>query len=153
MEKFTVSLFGHRYIEDHKKTSELLEKAITEVLTSHSNIEFLVGKNGEFDILCASVIKQVRKKLNRSDCYLVLILPYSTASFRDNEEYYLDYYDEVEIYSSDSVIHPKSAITKRNRFMADRSDLVIAYVTTCSGGAFSAIKYAAKSKTVWNLAK
>ena len=64
------------------------------------------------------------------------------AEFRDNEQEYLDYYDEVEICEESSKVHFKAAIQLRNRKMIERSDLVICYVERNNGGAYHALQYA-----------
>lgn len=49
-------------------------------------------------------------------------------------------------------IHYKSAITKRNRWMIENSDIVVAYIYREFGGAYNAVKYAKKlNKTIINL--
>ena len=58
---------------------------------------------------------------------LILILPYVTAEYEKNEEYFHQYYDDVEICYEASCSHYKAAITIRNKYMVDRSDLVICY--------------------------
>ena len=84
----------------------------------------------------------------------ILVLPYAKAEFRDNEQSYLEYYDEVEICSESANAHPKAAIQLRNRVMVDHSDLVICYVKHKSGGAYKTIQYAEKQgKRIINLAK
>lgn len=55
------------------------------------------------------------------------------AEYRDNEKYYLNYYDEVEIRSKSSYAHYKSAIQVRNRYMVDRSELVLCYIQRNNG--------------------
>ena len=58
--------------------------------------------------------------------------------------YYKNYYDEI-YYPIDRNTHPKSAITKRNRWMMENSDLLIAYVEDGrKGGAMTALRYAEK---------
>lgn len=48
--------------------------------------------------------------------------------------------------------HPKSAIQIRNKYMVNRSDLVIFYVETTSGGAYQTMKYADKQcKNIINI--
>ncbi len=41
-------------------------------------------------------------------------------------------------------VHPKRAITMRNQWMVDHSDLLLCYVTRTTGGAANTVKYAAK---------
>ena len=43
-----------------------------------------------------------------------------------------------------SGVNPKSAITKRNRWMVENSDFIVTYVCRDFGGAYSAKKYALK---------
>ena len=62
-EKFTVSLFGHRIIEDYitveSKLYELLRIVIQKEIRE---IEFLVGRNGDFDLMAASVVRKLKKE-------------------------------------------------------------------------------------------
>ena len=75
------------------------------------------------------------------------------AEYRDNKQYYLSYYDEVEICSESSDAHYKSAIQLQNRSMVDRSDLVVCCILHKSGGAYRTMQYAKKQgKQVRNLA-
>ncbi len=53
-------------------------------------------------------------------------------------------YDSVIIPNEISEAHPKNAISLRNRWMIENSDLVIAYVNRKGGGAYKAIEYANK---------
>jgi len=64
------------------------------------------------------------------------VLPYPTAEYRDYEADYAAYYDESEICPKSAVAHFKSAFQFRNRWMVDRSNLVICYVERQYGGAF-----------------
>jgi predicted Rossmann fold nucleotide-binding protein DprA/Smf involved in DNA uptake len=75
------------------------------------------------------------------------------AEYRDNENEYLNYYDEVEICAESAGSYPKSAIQIRNRNLVDRSDLVICCIQHKSGGSYKTVQYAEKQgKTVINLA-
>ena len=75
------------------------------------------------------------------------------ADYRDNEENFLKYYDEVEICEKSCKAHYKSAIRIRNRDMVDRSELVICYVENKQGGAYTTMQYALKQcKKVINVA-
>ena len=51
-------------------------------------------------------------------------------------------------------VHYKAAIKKRNRWMVDQADKILAYVYRDFGGAFDTIKYALRTgKPVLNLAE
>ena len=142
MEIYTVSFFGHRKIENALEVERKLEAKITELIQTKQYIEFLVGREGEFDILAASVVKRVKKRIDHGNCSLILILPYMKAEFRDNEKNFLDYYDDVEICEQSTKAHYKAAMQIRNRAMVDRSDLVISCIQHKSGGAYKTVQYA-----------
>lgn len=56
-------------------------------------------------------------------------------------EYYEEFYDEVILPLSPAT-HFKSAITKRNEWLVENSELLIAYVLNESGGAYQCVKKA-----------
>lgn len=143
---YTVSFFGHREIERFWDTEQALENLIHKLFTDHEYVEILIGRNGEFDLLVASTVHRVRKRLDSSNSSLVLVLPYMTAEFRDNEDSFYDYYDEVEVCQSASGGHFKAAMQTRNKEMVDRSQLVVFNVDHASGGAYQTLKYAKKNE-------
>lgn len=107
-------------------------------------MEFLIGNDGEFDLMASSAIKQAIRRYGCGNTSLVLVLPYMKAEYRDNEKQYLEYYDEIEICEKSARAHYKSAIQVRNRYMADRSDLIVCYILHKSGGAYKTVQYAVK---------
>ena len=137
MKKFTVSLFGHRRVDDIYRVDNALLPLFNELMTEHAYIEFLIGRNGEFDEYVASLIRRVRKAERNEWCGITLVLPYTVSDI----EYYEGYYDSVLIPSELRREHPKHAITARNRYMVEISDLVIVYAEH-AGGAYDAMKYA-----------
>ena len=144
MEIYTVSFFGHREIENALEVERKLEAKITELIQTKQYIEFLVGREGEFDILAASVVKRVKKQMDYGNCSLIWVLPYIKAEFRDNEKNFLEYYDDVEVCEQSAKEHFKSAMQIRNWAMVDRSDLVICCIQHKSGGAYKTVQYAEK---------
>lgn len=153
MKIYTVAFFGHRYIDCIFKVEELIEEHIHQLLSKYEYVDFLIGRNGDFDQCVSSSILRVRKKYREDNSSLTLVLPYPTAEYFNNKEYFHDYYTNVEISYAASKAHPKSAIQIRNREMVSRADLIICYVEENHGGAWQTIEYALKnSKEVINLA-
>lgn len=140
MEFYTVSLFGHRKIEDLFRLEELLVPVIKDLMQTKEYITFLIGRNGEFDEFAASVIKSLQKKIRKDNNDMTLVLPYPVA----NLEYYEQYYDSVMIPEIMHGVYPKFAITLKNRWMIDRSDIVVVYSEHEKGGSYAALKYAEK---------
>ena len=142
MDIYTVSFFGHRQIENALDVERKLEAKISELIKTKQYVEFLVGREGEFDILAASVVKRVKKQMDYGNCSVIWVLPYMKSEFRDNEKDFLDYYDDVEICEQSAKAHYKSAMQIRNRAMVNRSDLVICCIQRKSGGAYKTVQYA-----------
>lgn len=124
------------------------------LLESKNYVEFLVGRDGEFDQIVASTVKAVKRSVGDSNSALVWVMAYPKAEYSNNEESFDDYYDEIEVCEASSQCHFKSAIQVRNRNMVDRSDLVVCFVERNSGGAYSTFQYAKEQeKQVINLAE
>ena len=99
-------------------------------------------------LLCFAYEKNYRD----DNSALVLVLPYPTAEYLNNENSFHDYYTDIEIAHAAFIAHPKSAIQIRNREMVDRADLIICYIEHEKGGAWQAVEYAIKQgKAVVNL--
>ena len=153
MDIYTVSFFGHREVERASEIESKLDQLLRDLITQKLYVELLVGRDGEFDLLAASSIRRAVKQYGYGNTSIILVLPYMKAEYRDNKQYYLSYYDEVEICSESSDAHYKSAIQVRNRCMVDRSDLVVCCIQHKSGGAYRTMQYAKKQgKQVRNLA-
>lgn len=153
MDIYTVSFFGHREVERVAVIESKLDQLLHDLITQKQYVEFLVGRDGEFDLLAASAIRRAVKQYGCGNTSIILVLPYMKAEYLDNKQSYLSYYDEVEICSESSNAHYKSAIQLRNRCMVDRSDLVVCCIQRKSGGAYKTMQYAKKQgKQVRNLA-
>lgn len=140
MDFYTVSLFGHRKIENLFRLEEALVPVIKDLMLTKEYVTFLIGRNGEFDEFAASVIKRLQKEARKDNNDMTLVLPYVVADL----EYYEKYYDNVLIPEIMHGVYPKFAITLKNRWMIDRSDLVVVYSEQKKGGAYTALTYAEK---------
>ena len=147
---YRIVLFGHRDCCPCRAIDEQFYLLLKELICAKSFVEIYVGRNGEFDIYAATVVKRIQKAIGKANNELVCVLPYVAKDM----EYYEAYYDRVIIPECVGRIHPKAAITKRNQWMVEQSDLLICYVEREKGGAYAALKYAKKlQKTIINLAE
>lgn len=131
MEIYRVSFIGHREVDDFFFVEEQVYSVVRELLSTKKYVEFYIGRNGEFDTLVASVIKRVKREMGEYNSSLILVIPYPVADI----EAYENYYDEVEYPRELYNLHYKSAITKRNEWFVENSDMLVAYVVRNSGGA------------------
>ena len=143
---YTVSFFGHRVIEDPLRIEQRLEMLIRKLLKEKEYVEFLVGRDGEFDQIVSSIIRHCKRTFRGDNSTHVWVLPYPTADFRDNEDAYREYYDEIEICEASAGGHFKGAYSTRNREMVNRSNLIVFCVQHESGGAWQIMKYAKKQR-------
>jgi len=63
----------------------------------------------------------------------------------EDKDYYERAFDRIIVPFELAEVHYKAAITKRNRWMVDASDYVIAFVYRDFGGAYTTLKYAQRS--------
>lgn len=140
MKEFTVSLFGHRRIDNTFILEKQLWDFVSELLKREEYVEFLIGRDGDFDLLAASVIRRCQKHIRADNSALVLVLPYKRAEIGS----LASYYDEVMLCPLAETAHFKAAHQLRNRYMLERSDFALFYVEHQKGGAWQSLCYAQK---------
>lgn len=130
--------FGHRVLlmDIEKPLREVLERLVKE----QGVTVFYTSGMGEFDELFARTVRGMKR--NDPRLRLVLVLPYLTRQAATEKAWYESYYDEILIPAELDGVHPKAAITRRNCWMVDRSDFILAALHRDYGGAFQAIRYA-----------
>lgn len=137
---YRIAFIGHREIYGQYRLENKIENIIREKLHIKEYVELYVGRNGDFDISVASATKRAQEALGHQNSSLILLQPYPMK----DDEYYEKFYDEVW-YPVDPKTHPKAAITKRNQWMIDNADLLVAYVEPDrKGGALTTLNYAEK---------
>lgn len=147
-----ITFVGHSSINNCTDLSERVATAIAEYMPCNENTLFYCGGYGKFDDLCAKVCRSIKK--THPNCEVILVTPYITESHQKK----LHFLNANDLYSS--IIYPpleniplKYAISKRNEWMVNKADLIIAYVTHTFGGAYKTLKYARRrKKTIINLA-
>ena len=148
-----ISFFGHRSLYNRKDLFERVEKAIRENIDFNEKIVFFCGGCGDFDDLCARVCRSLKEEYK--NCEIVFVTPYMTVSQQEkiNGWMSLGLYDST-IYPPLEDVPLKFAIIKRNEWMIDQSDLVIAYVEHSHGVEYQCLNYARrKEKRIVNLAE
>ena len=140
MHKKICAFCGHRDVLDfnaEKRVKIEIEKLIEKGFTV-----FYSGGMGEFDKICENVVRGVKRQ--NENIKLCLVLPYIKSGVNNNPQYYNALYDEIIVPDLGNP-HHKRAITERNRWIAEHSDMILAYVFRDYGGAWTMLKYAEKS--------
>ncbi len=133
--------FGHRDLLVDMK-NELIA-VINELIISENINIFLTGGMGDFDAQFSAAVRSC--KVQNENVKLILIKPYFSNELNINKKYYEENYDDILIPIELAGCYYKSAITKRNRWMAEQSQIVLSGVSRDFGGAYDTIKYAEKA--------
>lgn len=107
MNIFTVSFFGHRIIPEFREAEDRVEALVHALLLEKEYVEFLVGRDGDFDQIVSSTVKRQQRLVRDDNSSLIWILPYPTAELRNNMENFEAYYDEIEICGNAASSHRK----------------------------------------------
>ena len=150
----TVCTFaGHREVYQ-VNIADKLDEAISKIIETDDCFRFLVGGMGDFDGMCSSAVRRVKKRYPNKQISLELVLPYLTQELNENKQFYETSYDDVIVPIELAGVHYKSAITKRNRWMIEKSNWLGAFVYRDFGGAYTTLRYAEKKGLkIINLAK
>lgn len=130
-----------------------LEQIIRELIRDHEYVEFLVGRDGEFDQIVSSTVIRMKKHIGDNNSALVLVMSYRNAEYENNTESFDNYYDEIEVCEESSCAHFKGAIKIRNRYVVDRASLLICFVEHESGGTYQTLNMQKNGKSIINLAE
>lgn len=137
-----VTFCGHRDVFFQNGEEKRLEEELRKVLKESPDAIFYLGDYGRFDGLCNNTLRQLQKEYPR--LRRVFVTPYLEPEYA-HFQYANDYYDEVLYPFTDKVVK-RFAISKRNQWMVNEADLVIAYVDHDYGGAAKTFEYAVRKK-------
>ena len=100
---YRVVLFGHRDFYGHRTLDERLYPLLKDLIRTKPFVEIYIGRNGEFDIYAATVVKRVQNAMGKANNEFICVLPYPEKDM----EYYEEYYDNVMIPECIGHTHPK----------------------------------------------
>ena len=131
-----ITFCGHKDIHDRAAVESWLYNVCRELILQGS-AEFFLGGYGGFDHLSAAVLRELKK--THPQIRLILVLPYLNSSMPTEG------YDET-VYPPVEFVPKRFAISRRNEWMVQECDMVIAYVTHGWGGAAKTLEYARRKK-------
>ena len=131
-----VTFCGHSTVSNSAAVAASL-KSVIEELIAEGATEFYLGGYGEFDSLAARAVRDAKKL--HPEVRSTLVIPYMDRDFNT------DFYDE-SVYPPLESVPRRFAISKRNEWMVDQSDIVVSGVTHDWGGAATTLKYATRKK-------
>ena len=139
-----VTFCGHRNLSDNTIGERLINtitKLFLKATTDNLPISFYCGGYGEFDYLAENTVDKVRNNFPNTRCEKLFITPYITQSYQWRNKQMKQRFDDI-IYPPIENVPYKYAIIRRNEWMIDAADFVIAYVKYSWGGASRSLEYA-----------
>ena len=131
-----VTFCGHAQISQSEKIEKWLY-AVTQKLIEQGATTFYLGGYGAFDFLAASVLRAQKKRYPQIE--LILVLAYLNTG-RNTSGY------DSTVYTPLETTPRRFAISHRNRWMVEASDVVVAYVLHDWGGAATTLRCAKQKK-------
>ena len=137
------TFFGHRECPDSIKPK--LRTVMIDLINNHDVDMFYVGNQGQFDAIVRNVLRELKNEYPQINYTVVL------AYMPGKQTEYDDYSDTMLPEGIESV-HPRYAISWRNKWMLRQSYHVVTYITHSWGGAAQFAKKAVKQgKVVINI--
>ena len=141
----TVTFFGHA--DTPYAIEPQLENVLRDLIEHHNATQFYVGDKGNFDLMVRKQLRLLSQEYPHVRYAVVLAyLPGKKQEF--------DYEDRSDTIFPEGFenVHPRYAISYRNRWMVEQADAVVTYVTKSFGGAAQFVALAQrKSKQIIRL--
>ena len=145
----TITFCGHSNFSFDNTVKEKLRELLLQETRKNHACKFYLGGYGDFDSLCLSILKEL--KVQFPNIELLFITPYLDNNYSKLETAKL-YYDGI-IYPPLENVPRQFCISKRNEWMVNEADLVIALVKYSWGGAAKTLEYVKRKKVkFFNLA-
>lgn len=139
------TFFGHR--DTPHNIEERLKAVLTVLITQKGVDTFYIGHQGNFDFIAQKVVLKLKEEFPHINYSIVLAyIPAGKENFFTEDYEHTMYPEELESTP------PKFAISKRNRWLIEHSDMVVTYVWHTFGGSSQFKELAEKlGRTVINI--
>ena len=139
------TFFGHRDCPSSIKSK--LREVLINLIENHSVDMFYVGQQGSFDSMVRSILKELVSLYPHINYAVVLEhMPPKRDEFDTRD------YSDTMLPEGIETVHPRFAISWRNKRMIKQSDYVVTYITHSWGGTSQFAELAEKQKkTVINV--
>jgi hypothetical protein len=122
----TVTFFGHK--DTPKEIEPTLRATLVDLIENHGATEFYVGSNGSFDTMVRRQLENLSQTYPITYNVVLAYLPTKKHEYSDHTKTLLP--EGIE------TVPRRFAISWRNKWMIEQSDVVVTYVTHTYGGAW-----------------
>ena len=121
-----VSFFGHK--DTPKEIEPPLRATLIDLIKNHGATEFYVGNYGNFDTMVRRQLENLSQTYSIT-CHIVLAyLPTKKSEYDD--------FTNTLLPEGIETLPKRFAISYRNKWMVEQSDIVVTYVARTYGGAW-----------------
>ena len=121
----TVTFFGHK--DTPKEIEPTLRTTLVDLIENHDATEFYVGNNGNFDTMVRRQLENLSQTYPITYNVVLAYLPTKKSEYDD--------YTNTILPEGIETVHKRFAISWRNKWMIQQSDVVVTCVTRTYGGA------------------
>ena len=122
----TVTFFGHK--DTPKEIKPTLRTTLVDLIENHGATEFYVGNNGNFDTMVRRQLENLSQTYPITYNVVLAYLPTKKNEYEDHSNTILP--EGIE------TVPKRFAISYRNKWMVEQSDIVVTYVARTYGGAW-----------------
>ena len=143
----TCCFFGHK--DTPSTIAPELENVLTDLIENHGVVSFLMGHQGGFDHMALGAVRKLKERYPHITYNVVL-------AYMPGEKEEWSFYEPEETMYPEGLeeVHPRFAISWRNKWMLTESEYVVAYVKHSWGGAAKYYESAQKkNKKIINIAE
>lgn len=141
----TCCFFGHK--DTPSTIAPKLEMVLDDLIVNQGVESFIMGNQGYFDSMALSAVRKMKERYPQITYNVVLAyMP------REKEEWSVYKPEETMYPEGLESVHPRFAISSRNKWLVEESDIVVCYIAHDWGGAAQYVERASKKgKQVINL--
>ena len=122
----TVTFFGHK--DTPKEIEPTLRATLVDLIENHGATEFYVGNNGNFDTMVRHQLEGLSQSYSITYNIVLAYIPTKKSEYDD--------FTNTLLPEGIETIPKRFAISYRNKWMVEQSDIVITYVARTYGGAW-----------------
>lgn len=121
-----VTFFGHK--DTPKEIEPTLRSTLIDLIENKNINVFYVGNNGNFDTMVRRQLEDLSQTYPITYSVVLAYLPTKKSEYDD--------YANTILPEGIETVHKRFAISYRNKWMVEQSDIVITYVARTYGGAW-----------------
>ena len=122
----TVTFFGHK--DTPKEIEPTLRSTLIDLIENKNVTVFYVGNNGNFDTMVRRQLENLSQTYPITYNVVLAYLPTKKSEYDD--------YANTILPEGIETVHKRFAISYRNKWMVEQSDIVVTYVARTYGGAW-----------------